>query len=863
MTARSTRSRSAGGDAPQPVPVEQENIVDVDVAQEMEGSFLEYAYSVIYSRALPDARDGLKPVQRRILFMMSQMGLRPDKGHVKSARVVGEVMGKLHPHGDGAIYDAMVRMAQPFSLRLPVVDGHGNFGSLDDGPAAPRYTEARMAPAALAMTADLDEDTVDFVPNYDNQFTQPGVLPSAYPNLLVNGASGIAVGMATNMAPHNLREVVAAARHLLGHPDAELADLMEHVPGPDLPSGGRIVGLDGVKDAYATGRGSFRMRATVAVEQVTARKTGLVVTELPYGVGPEKVIERIKDGVNAKKITGISDVVDLTDRKNGLKLVIELKSGFNPQAVLAALYKHTPLEETFGINNVALVDGQPQILGLKELLQVYVDHRLSVVRRRTEYRLGKKRDRLHLVEGLLLALVDIDEVIEIIRTSDDAAAARTRLMQVFDLTEVQSNHILELRLRQLTRFSRIELEAERDELAAAIAELEAILASDARLREVVSGELADVAAKYGDDRRTRLLDAENLASPTASAPAAKEAGAVASPMMVADTPCWVLLSTAGRLLRTADRTPIAPVGRRHKHDSYTSVVPTTARGEIGALTSAGRLHRLQVVDIPAAAEASASPAMAESVPAKEFVPLERGESLVALVPLDAVLAIGTARGVVKRVRPQWPLNRDVFEAITLKDRDAVVGAAPAVQDEDHLVFVTAAGQLLHYEASLVRPQGPSAGGMAGMRVADKDTVLAFAVAPAGTVVPEAELSSSERPAVVVTVADGQSDLLGSAPGSVKVTPLGEYPTKGRGTAGVRAHRMLKGENAVVLAWAGASPALAASKAGVARALPTEFGRRDGSGVPVDQRIEAIGSGASPILVAAAPQADDAVEVSAE
>jgi len=864
MTARSTRSRSAAGDAPQPVPVEQENIVDVDVAQEMESSFLEYAYSVIYSRALPDARDGLKPVQRRILYMMSQMGLRPDKGHVKSARVVGEVMGKLHPHGDGAIYDAMVRMAQSFSLRLPVVDGHGNFGSLDDGPAAPRYTEARMAPAALAMTADLDEDTVDFVPNYDNQFMQPGVLPAAYPNLLVNGASGIAVGMATNMAPHNLREVVAAARHLIEHPDADLEALMRFVPGPDLPSGGRIVGMDGIRDAYATGRGSFRMRATVSVEQVTARKTGLVVTELPYAVGPEKVIERIKDGVNAKKITGISDVVDLTDRKNGLKLVIELKSGFNPQAVLAALYKHTPLEESFSINNVALVDGQPQTLGLRELLQVYVDHRLSVVRRRTAFRLGKKKDRLHLVEGLLLALVDIDEVIEIIRTSDDAAAARARLMQVFDLTEVQANHILELRLRQLTKFSRLELEAERDELAAAIAELEAILASDARLREVVSGELAEVPEEYGDDRRTRLLDAENLVSPTAAAPAAQAtAGAPASPMMVADTPCWVLLSTAGRLLRTADRTPIAPVGRRHKHDSFTSVVPTTARGEIGALTSAGRLHRLQVVDVPAAAEASASPAMAESVPAKEFVPLERGESLVALVPLDAVLAIGTARGVVKRVRPEWPLNRDVFEAITLKDRDAVVGAAPAVQDEDHLVFVTAAGQLLHYQASLVRPQGPAAGGMAGMRVADRDEVLAFAVAPAGTVVPEAELSSAERPAVVVTVADGQSDLLGSAPGSVKVTPLSEYPTKGRGTAGVRAHRMLKGENAVVLAWAGASPALAASKAGVARALPTEFGRRDGSGVPVDQRIEAIGSGASPVLVAAAPEPDEAVEVSAD
>ena len=386
MMARSSRSRPAEQDAPRPLPLEQENIVDVDVSEEMEASFLEYAYSVIYSRALPDARDGLKPVQRRILYMMSRMGLRPDRGHVKSARVVGEVMGKLHPHGDAAIYDAMVRLAQPFSLRLPVVDGHGNFGSLDDGPAAPRYTEARMAPAALALTADLDEGTVDFVPNYDNQLQQPAVLPAAYPNLLVNGTTGIAVGMATNMAPHNLREVVAGARHLLADPEADLEAIMAHIPGPDLPSGGRIVGLDGVRDAYATGRGTFRMRAAVAVEQVSARRTGLVVTELPYGVGPEKVIERIKAGVDAKKLSGIADVVDLTDRKNGLRLQIELKSGFNPQAVLAALYRHTPLEETFGINNVALVDGQPQTLGLLPLLRVYVDHRLDVVRRRTTSR---------------------------------------------------------------------------------------------------------------------------------------------------------------------------------------------------------------------------------------------------------------------------------------------------------------------------------------------------------------------------------------------------------------------------------------------------------------------------------------------
>ncbi|WP_248125436.1 DNA topoisomerase (ATP-hydrolyzing) subunit A [Micrococcus lacusdianchii] len=867
MMAKSSRSRTARAEGARPLPPEQENIVDVDVSLEMETSFLEYAYSVIYSRALPDARDGLKPVQRRILYMMSQMGLRPDRGHVKSARVVGEVMGKLHPHGDAAIYDAMVRLAQPFSLRLPVVDGHGNFGSLDDGPAAPRYTEARMAPAALALTADLDEDTVDFVPNYDNQFQQPAVLPAAYPNLLVNGAAGIAVGMATNMAPHNLREVVAAARHLLAEPDADLEALMAHVPGPDLPSGGSIVGLDGIRDAYTSGRGTFRMRATAAIEQVSARRTGIVITELPYAVGPEKVIERIKDGVRAGRLQGIADVVDLTDRKHGLRLVVELKSGFNAPAVLAALYRHTPLEETFGINNVALVDGQPQTLGLLPLLRVYVDHRLDVVRRRTAHRLQRRQDRLHLVEGLLLALVDIDEVIEIIRSSDDTAAARTRLMGVFDLTQVQADHILELRLRQLTKFSRIELEAERDELQAAIAELEAILGSEARLREVVSAELQAVADEFGDDRRTVLLEAETVAAPaasTAGGPTPAGAAQAGADLMVPDTACWAVLTTSGRLLRTADRTPIASQGRRRKHDAFASVVATTARGEIGALTSTGALHRIQAVDLPAAPEPSAAPAMTGSVPAKELVPLGKGESLVALVPLDAVIALGTAQGVVKRVRPEWPLNREVAEAIALKDGDAVVGAAPAVDDEDQLVFLTRAGQLLRYAASAVRPQGPAAGGVAGLRVAADDAVLAFGVAPAASLTgPGDDAAAHPRPAVVVTVTDGEGDLLGSAGGSVKVTPLGEYPAKGRGTGGVRAHRLLKGETSLVLGWVGAGPALAASKAGVARALPVEYGRRDGSGVPVDQRIEAVGAGASPELLSAPPVADDPVTVSAD
>src|SRR3954465_8018856 len=474
--------------APPPPEDFTERIVDIEVEQEMQEAFLEYAYSVIYSRALPDARDGLKPVQRRILYTMADMGLRPDRGHVKCGRIVGDVMGKFHPHGDGAIYDALVRLAQDFTLRLPLVDGHGNFGSLDDGPAAYRYTEARMAPAALLMTDGLDEDVVDFVPNYDNQLQQPEVLPAAIPNLLVNGASGIAVGMATNMPPHNLVEIVGAARHLIAHPDATLDDLMRFVPGPDLPTGGKVIGLEGIREAYATGRGSFRTRATARIENVTPRRKGIVVTELPYTVGPEKIREKVKDLVQAKKLQGISDLTDLTDRQNGLRLVIEVKNGFNPDAVLEHLYRLTPMEESFGINNVCLVEGQPRTLGLKDLLQVYVDPRLDVVRRRSAFRRTKAADRLHLVEGLLVAILDIDEVIAVIRGSDDSAQARERLIAVFDLTHVQAEYILEMPLRRLTRFSRIELDKEKIELEETIARLTAILEDDGRLREVVSGE---------------------------------------------------------------------------------------------------------------------------------------------------------------------------------------------------------------------------------------------------------------------------------------------------------------------------------------------------------------------------------------
>ncbi|GAA0487762.1 DNA topoisomerase IV subunit A [Streptomyces sp. NPDC046215] len=802
----------------------EERILDIDVVDEMQGSFLEYAYSVIYSRALPDARDGLKPVQRRILFQMNEMGLRPERSYVKCARVVGEVMGKLHPHGDASIYDALVRMAQPFSMRVPLVDGHGNFGSLgnDDPPAAMRYTEARMASATSLMTESIDEDTVDFAPNYDGSEQEPVALPAAYPNLLVNGSSGIAVGMATNMPPHNLGEVIAAARHLIRHPAADLDTLMKYIPGPDLPTGGRIVGLSGVRDAYETGRGTFKIRATVAVENVTARRKGLVVTELPYSVGPEKVISKIKDLVGSKKIQGIADVKDLTDRSHGLRLVIEIKNGFNPEAVLEQLYKLTPMEESFGINNVALVDGQPLTLGLKELLEVYVDHRFDVVRRRSEFRRGKRRDRLHLVEGLLVALLDIDEVIRIIRSSDNAAQAKEALIARFSLSEIQTQYILDTPLRRLTKFDRVELESERDRLNAEIEELTRILDSDSELRKLVSGELADVAKKFGTDRRTVLLE-------SAGAPAS------AVPLEVADDPCRVLLSSTGLLARTAGGAPFEGEGgdrgaKRVKHDVIVSAVPATARADVGAVTSAGRLLRMPVIDLPQLPETASAPNLSGGAPVSEFLSLDDGERVICLTTLDESspgLAIGTEQGVVKRVVPDYPANKEELEVISLKEGDRIVGAVELRTGEEDLVFITDDAQLLRYPAGQVRPQGRPAGGMAGIKLSAGAKVISFtAVDPAVD-------------AVVFTVAGAVGTLLGASETSAKLTPFDQYPRKGRATGGVRCQRFLKGEDALVVAWAGAAPARAATANGSPADLPEPDPRRDGSGTPLTKAVAVV------------------------
>ena len=888
----------------------KEHIVETPLNEEMSKSFLEYAYSVIYARALPDARDGLKPVQRRIVYQMGEMNLTPDRPYMKSARVVGEVMGKLHPHGDSAIYEAMVRLAQPFAMRLPLVDGHGNFGSLDDGPAASRYTEARLGPAALGMNADIDEDTVDFTPNYDNKLKEPTVLPAAIPNLLVNGGSGIAVGMATNLATHNLGEVVNAAKFLMAHSDATLEQLMRYVPGPDWPTGGTIIGRDGIREAYATGRGTLITRAATHIEHVTARKQAIVVTELPYMVGPEKVIERISDGVKNRKLEGISGAFDLTDRHNGTRIVIEIKTGFDPHAVLVQLFKHTPLQDNFAMNNVALVEGRPHTMGLKEMLQVWVDHRRTVIRRRSEYRKKKALERLHLVEGLLLAMLDIDEVIQVIRTSDDADAAKSRLMVVFDLDEVQAQYILDLRLRRLTKMNRIELEAERDDLKKRIEELTRILASAETLDQVVTDEMDEAVAKWGSPRRTVLLDADpdgtltpvvaqgagasgvsksaleavkaattissaeaDVAAAAAAAKKTGEQSALTGALKIEDEPCVVMMSATGLIART---TPSAmdvfnarsASDERLRDDQITTIFETSTRATYGLVTSAGRLVLAHVVDLPAL-PAAATLSLKGGVQADELIGMTestdpiRGERVITAIAMEQPtsgkasakdesedggaaeakplpsLAIGTRNGVIKRWNREAPTTMDSWPVIDLKDGDEVVFAAVA-EDDDRLVFISSDSSLLTFEAKNVRPQGRTAGGMAGIKLAEGARVAAFNVVPAGKVAwtyEEGENGlTSGSGAVVLTVAGDSDALPGTENGAAKVTPLEMYPTKGRATGGVRSQRFLKGQNTLILAWVGLYPLHASTSAGSPVELPKPDMRRDGSGVDLASPI---------------------------
>ncbi|NLU78869.1 DNA topoisomerase IV subunit A [Micromonospora sp. HNM0581] len=793
-------------------------VIDNPLTTEVSDSYLEYAFSVIHSRALPDARDGLKPVHRRILWSMYEQGHRPDRAHVKSARIVGDAMGKYHPHGDTAIYDAMVRLAQDFSLNVPLIDGHGNFGSPDDGPAAARYTEARMSREAMLLVGELGEDTVDVEPNYDGSLTQPTVLPAAFPNLLVNGAAGIAVGMATNMIPHNLGEVVAAARWLIRHPNATLDKLMEFVPGPDLPTGGMLLGLDEVRRAYETGRGVVRMRGKVEIGPLEGSRgrQAITVVELPYGVGAEKVIAAITNEVTkTKRLTGIADVKDLTDRESGTRLVIECKVGVNPQALLADLYRLTPLEQSFGVNNLVLVDGQPRTLGLKELLEVFLAHRYEVVTRRSAYRKRRREERLHLVDGLLVALLDIDKVVKLIRGSEDAQAARSGLMRQFGLSETQANYILDTPLRRLTKYDRLELEAEQQKLRAEIAELSTILDDDNVLKKVVSDELAAVVKQFAAPRRTTLVDGDLKEVLAASVPA--------GPLEVADDPCQVILSATGLVARTAAESEESAEGRRRhgrvKHDAVRAVVHTTARGRVLLVTSAGRAFKVDVLPLPVLPEQAGTVSLRGGMSAAELVSLEPGETVVGLAPLGALaegspgLALGTRHGVVKVCAPDWPVRSDEFEVIGLRDGDAVVGATWLTDGAETLAFLTSAAALLRFPAGTIRPQGLKGGGMAGVAVPSGARVVFF-----GAV----RTDDAEH---------GEPMVVTSTGATVKVTPLSAYPAKGRATGGVRAHRFLKGETDVVVGWVGPRP-VGSTANGDAVELPAADPRRDGSGFAV-------------------------------
>ena len=744
-------------------------VIEVPVTKELGESFMAYSLSVITSRAIPDVRDGLKPVQRRILHAMADMGMRPDRPHRKCANVVGETMGKYHPHGDGAIYDALVRMGQSFGRNITLVDPHGNFGSLDDPPAAYRYTECRLTEAAMEMLAEIDEETIEFRPTFDGERSEPTDLPARLPNLLVNGTSGIAVGMATNMAPHNLVEVFEAIKLVMTkrRPKPTTAELMAALPGPDFPSGGVIVD-DGLAEAYETGRGSVRVRATAEVVDLTRARQGIVVTELPYLVGPERVVGRIQELMRNGKLPLVTDVKNTSDRHTGLRIEIELRPGANARAVLTELYRLTPMEDTFGINNVVLVDGTPRTLGLYDLCQHYIDHRLDVVRRRTEFRLEKARRRLHLVEGLLIALDAIDLVVSIIRSSEDAAEARDRLMAELSLTEVQAVHILDMQLRRLTALAKLELEAEAGELRGRIDDFEKILASDRRQRTIVLNELEEMVGNYGTERRSRIVSPEDLDDVTLEEAEAEEAA------NRTEEPCVVALSTTGMIGQEPVSGPRPATPGRH--DVIAQRVATTTHSRLAAVTSRGRVFPLSVATIPEVTGRSRGVALGE------LVPLDKGEEVLTLVAggagpdgdAHAVLLV-TAQGVMKRVAATDLLGVTAGRpAIKLKPQDRVVAATMAADGTD-VVAVGSNAQVLRCEAASVPVQGPGAGGVAGMKLSDGAVVVGAGIAGPG--------------AVVLTVSDSQT---------AKVTDAAELPTKGRNTGGLR---ITKFRNEKRLEWA--------------------------------------------------------------
>ena len=747
-------------------------IVPIEIQEEMERSFLEYSMSVIVQRALPDVRDGLKPVHRRILYAMHEENLRPDRAFVKSAAVVGEVMKTFHPHGDMAIYDALARMVQDFSLRHPLVSGHGDFGAPGPnmGPAAARYTECRLAPLAMVMLEGIDEDTVDTMPNYDGTTTQPTVLPARFPNLLVNGSQGIAVGMATNIPPHNLGEVIDAVQHVLEHPEATPDELMRFVKGPDFPTGAQILGRAGILDAYRTGRGSVKMRAVAEIEEGRGGKTQIVVSEIPYQTSVDVIAERIASAVEAGDVSGV-DGVDNLSAGVDTRLVITLKRDANANVVLNNLYKYTPMQTSFGVHMLALVDGVPRLLNLAQAVSAYVGHQIEVVTRRSEFRLRKARDRAHIVEGLLKALDMLDQVIAAIRASADRGAARAALMaEPFSFSEVQANHILDMPLGRLTRLGRSELEEEMAQLRETIAELEAILADPARLRSVISAELAEVRDKYANERRSKLvhdpgdLNIEDLIED--------------EEMVVTVTRAGYLKAVSGDAFRTQGRGGRGVQGARLKdEDLVHEIVHTTAHSHLLFFSNLGKVYRLRAHEIPIKER------NARGTPAVNLLPLEPGEGIQAIIDArtfsdSEFLLFATRLGQVKKTAMSEydKSRREGFIAIHLNAGDQLVRVIRTAGDED-VLLVSRGGMAIRFSESEVRPMGRSAAGVRGMRLKAGDQVVSCDVAREGVDL------------LIVTDA-----------GYGKRTKLEHFHAQSRGGQGVRGIKLTQRRGAVVAAF---------------------------------------------------------------
>lgn len=699
-------------------------VSETDFAREMRTSFLEYSMSVIVARALPDVRDGLKPVHRRILYAMNESGITPNKPHVKCARPVGDCMGKYHPHGDAAIYDTLVRLAQDFSMRVPLIDGHGNFGSIDgDGAAAMRYTEARLNKPAMELLADLEKETVDWQPNYDESLQEPKVLPARFPNLLVNGSAGIAVGMATNIPPHNLGEAIDATIAVMENPDISLDEILQIMPGPDFPTGATIMGRSGIREAYETGRGSITIRAKAHVEKSTSGRNRIVVTEIPYQVNKAKLIEKIADLVKQKTVTEISGLNDESDRK-GMRIVIDLKRGEEPQVVLNKLYKHTQLQTGFGINNLALVNGVPHVLGLKDMLYNYIDHQIDVIQRRTRYELRKAEERAHILEGLVIALDNIDEVISIIRSSRDDAEARARLIERFGLSEVQANHILEMRLRRLTGLEREKIETELAELREKIAYYKRVLGDENLVKEIIRDEMLEIKRRYADKRRTEIAD---------------EARDLDIEDLIADEDMVVTITRSGYIKRL----PVATYRQQKRGGKGMSGVKLKENDFVEQLfiasthdymlffTNKGKVYRQKVHQIPLGSR------QAKGTPVVNLLPIEDDEKVATVIntrdfPADEYLLFATAHGMVKKTAFDAYKNvrSNGLIAINLRDADELI-AVRRVAPGMKVMMVSSAGKAIRFDEAEARPMGRDTTGVHGIRidVAGGDRVLGMEIAP--------------------------------------------------------------------------------------------------------------------------------------